>query len=79
MQVLLAERLGRLEEQERQIQAEIAGAAAINLPALFLIESEYALLRAERAYVKSLIRGIETAELGGIEQWRQWHAARAKH
>jgi len=81
VQVLLAERLGRLEEQERQIQAEIAGAAAINLPALFLIESEYALalLRAERAYVKSLIRGIETAELGGIQQWRHWHAARAKH
>jgi len=41
--------------------------SAINLPALFLIESEYALalLRAERTYVKSLIRGIESAELGG--------------
>ncbi|MEA3178744.1 MAG: hypothetical protein QOI59_2267 [Gammaproteobacteria bacterium] len=81
VQLLLAERLGRLDEQESQIQTEIAGAAAINLPALFLIESEYALalLRAERTYVKSLIRGIESAELGGIEQWRQWHAARAKH
>jgi DNA-binding PadR family transcriptional regulator len=81
VQMLLAERLGRLEERERQIQAEIAGAAATNLPALFLIESEYALvlLEAEHTYVKGLIRSIETAELGGIEQWRQWHAARAKH
>jgi hypothetical protein len=53
----------------------------MNLPALFLIESEYALalLRAERTYVRGLIHGIETAELGGIEQWRQWHASRAKH
>jgi DNA-binding PadR family transcriptional regulator len=81
VQALLAERLGRLEDQERRIQAEIKGAQATNLPALFLIESEYALalLRAERTYVKGLIRGIETAELGGIEQWRQWHADRAKH
>jgi hypothetical protein len=81
VQVLLAERLGRLKEQERQIQAELAGAATMNLPALFLIESEYALalLEAECTYVKGLIRGIETGELGGIEQWRQWHAARAKH
>jgi DNA-binding PadR family transcriptional regulator len=81
VQALLAERLGRLEDQERRIQAEIKGAQATNLPALFLIESEYALalLRAERTYVKGLIRGIETAELGGIEQWHQWHADRAKH
>jgi hypothetical protein len=81
VQALLTERLGRLDEQERRIQAEIEGAAAMNLPALFLIESEYALvlLRAERNYVKGLIHGIETAELGGIEQWRQWHASRAKH
>ena len=81
VQALLTERLGRLDEHERRIQAEIEGAAAINLPALFLIESEYALalLRAERTYVKALIHGIETAELGGIEQWRQWHASRAKH
>ena len=81
VQALLAERLGHLEEQERRIQAEIKGAQATNLPALFLIENEYALalLRAERTYVKGLIHGIETAELGGIEQWRQWHSDRAKH
>ena len=81
VQALLTERLGRLDEHERRIQAEIEGAEAMNLPALFLIESEYALalLRAERTYVKGLIHGIETAELGGIEQWRQWHASRAKH
>jgi DNA-binding PadR family transcriptional regulator len=81
VQALLAGRLGRLEDQERRIQAEIKGAQATNLPALFLIESEYALalLRAEHTYVKGLIHGIETAELGGIEQWRQWHADRAKH
>jgi DNA-binding PadR family transcriptional regulator len=77
-QTLLTERLGHLDGKERQIQSEIEGAAAMNLPALFLIESEYALalLRAERAYVKTLIHGIETAQLGGIKQWRQWHADR---
>jgi DNA-binding PadR family transcriptional regulator len=77
-QALLTERLGHLDGKERQIQSELEEAAATNLPALFLIESEYALalLRAERTYVQSLIRGIETAQLGGIKQWRQWHADR---
>jgi DNA-binding PadR family transcriptional regulator len=74
-QLLLAERLGRLEEQERQMQADLKVAAEANMPALFLVESEYALalVRAERAYVKGLVRGIETGELGGVEQWQQWH------
>jgi DNA-binding PadR family transcriptional regulator len=81
VQALLTERVYRLDEQERRMQGEIDGAAAMDLPALFLIESEYALalLRAERIYVKKLIHGIETAELGGIEQWRQWHADRSAH
>ena len=75
VQLLLAERLGRLEEQERQMQADLKDAAATNMPALFLVESEYALalVRAERAYVKGLVRGIETGELSGVEQWQQWH------
>lgn len=79
--LLLAERLGRLEERERRMQAEIEGAAAINLPALFLIESEYALalVRAERVYVKGLIRGIETGELDGVEQWKRWHMNRDRN
>jgi DNA-binding PadR family transcriptional regulator len=74
-QLLLAERLGRLEEQERQMQADLKVAAEANMPALFLVENEYALalMRAERAYVKGLVRGIETGELGGVEQWQQWH------
>jgi DNA-binding PadR family transcriptional regulator len=78
-QALLSQRLSRLDEGERKLQSELTGAAAINLPPLFLIETEYALalLRAERAYVETLIHGIETAELGGISQWRQWHADRA--
>jgi DNA-binding PadR family transcriptional regulator len=75
VQIFLAERLGRLEEQERQMQADLTEAAAANMPALFLVESEYALalVRAERAYVKDLVRGIETGELGGVQQWQQWH------
>jgi DNA-binding PadR family transcriptional regulator len=78
-QALLTQRLGRLEDAERKLQSELTGAAAMNLPPLFLIETEYALalLRAERTYVETLIHGIETAELGGIKQWRQWHADRA--
>jgi DNA-binding PadR family transcriptional regulator len=75
VQLLLAERLGRLEEQEREMQADLQDAAATNMPALFLVESEYALalVRAERAYVKGLVRGIETGELSGVEQWQQCH------
>jgi DNA-binding PadR family transcriptional regulator len=75
VQLLLAERLGRLEEQEREMQADLEDAATTNMPALFLVESEYALalVRAERAYVKGLVRGIETGELSGVEQWQQWH------
>lgn len=75
VQMLLAERLGRLEEQERQMQADLREATAASMPALFLVESEYALalVRAERAYVKDLVRGIETGELGGVQQWQQWH------
>jgi DNA-binding PadR family transcriptional regulator len=77
-QALLTQRLGRLDEGERKLQSELARAASINLPPLFLIETEYALalLRAERTYVKTLIDGIETGELGGMKQWRQWHADR---
>jgi hypothetical protein len=77
-QALLTQRLGRLDEGERKLQSELTRAASINLPPLFLIETEYALalLRAERAYVKTLLDGIETAELGGMKQWRQWHADR---
>ena len=80
-QALLTERLGRLHEREKQIDAETKSAVAMNLPALFLIENEYALalVRAERAYVKTLIHGIATGELGGIEQWHQWHVDRAEH
>jgi hypothetical protein len=75
VQLLLAERLGRIEDQERQMQADLKDAAAANMPALFLVESEYALalVRTERAYVKGLVRGIETGELSGVEQWQQWH------
>jgi hypothetical protein len=77
-QALLAHRLGRLDDAESKLQSELAGAAAMNLPPLFLIETEYALalLRAERTFVQTLIHGIETAELGGIKQWHQWHADR---
>jgi DNA-binding PadR family transcriptional regulator len=75
VQMLLAERLGRLEEQERQMQADLEEAAVTNMPGLFLVESEYAiaLVRAERTYVKGLVRGIQTGELSGVEQWQQWH------
>jgi DNA-binding PadR family transcriptional regulator len=77
-QSLLRERLGRLDEREQHIRAEIDEAAAMSLPALFLVESQYALalLKAEKSYVKSLVHSIDSGELGGIEQWRQWHADR---
>jgi DNA-binding PadR family transcriptional regulator len=79
VQSLLAERLDHLNRREQQIRTEIDEAAATGFPALFLVESEYtlALLKAERSYVKGLIHSISSGELGGIDQWRQWHADRA--
>ena len=78
-QMLLTQRLGRLDDRERKLLSELTDAETMSLPPLFLIETEYALalLRAERTYVKTLVHGIETAQLGGIRQWRQWHADRA--
>jgi DNA-binding PadR family transcriptional regulator len=78
-QALLTHRLGRLDEGERKLESELVRAASIDLPPLFLIDTEYALalLRAERAYVKTLIEGIDSARLGGMKQWRHWHADRA--
>jgi hypothetical protein len=78
-QRLLTQRLGRLDDRERKLLSELTEAATMSLPPLFLIETEYALalLRAERTYVKTLVHRIEAAELGGIRQWRRWHADRA--
>jgi DNA-binding PadR family transcriptional regulator len=77
-QALLTARLARLGDRERQMQSELARAAALNLPALFVIETEYqlALTRAEQAYVKDLIHRMDTGELG-VQQWREWHVNRA--
>src|SRR5882762_1769511 len=42
-QALLTQRLAHLDEVERKLQSELARAASIDLPPLFLIETEYAL------------------------------------
>jgi DNA-binding PadR family transcriptional regulator len=45
------------------------------LPRLFSLESEYeaALWRAELEFTRLLIADIESGELSGLDEWRQWH------
>ncbi len=78
VRALLRQRVARLVEQEQLHEAGLREAAAINVPALFIIETEYAvaLLRAQRTYLASLIDRIESGALDGIEPWRKWHSGR---
>jgi len=71
---LLELRLRALDEQIEAHRNELAQ-FAVEVPRLFLIESEYALaLRvAEAAWVRSLLAELSAGSLPGMAQWRQWH------
>lgn len=76
---LLSRRLILLDEELTRLQAGFDVAAAHNLPALFLVESEYrrVLLEAERGWVADLLRRMADQSLGGLDAWRTFQAERA--
>jgi DNA-binding PadR family transcriptional regulator len=71
---LLHERIDRLDQQIGKAQADLAGNAA-EVPRLFLVESEYelAMLEAEAAWVRGLLREITEGTLPGVTAWRTYH------
>lgn len=69
---LLRQRAEDLETRLAFSRMSTESARARGLPRLFLLESEYmdALTEAELAYVRSLIKDIDSGTLDGIEVWR---------
>jgi DNA-binding PadR family transcriptional regulator len=71
---LLQERLAVLEKANNRHQAELE-TLAIQLPRLFLIESEYYLAqrRAEEEWVRGLLAEFTSGTFPGLEDWRRFH------
>ncbi|MEZ0446453.1 PadR family transcriptional regulator [Cellulomonas sp. ICMP 17802] len=78
---LLRLRLGSLERQVAGIEATLADAAAMGLPAIFSLESEYevAMVRAELAFVTTLATSIADGSFEGVELWRDLHTRATEH
>ena len=73
---LLRERVGRLEEETREMRSQLdAAMEQYGLPRLFLVESEHELMlrKAELEWVRDLVRDIEAGELGSLAEWRSFH------
>ena len=74
---LLRERVGRLEEETREMRSQLDSAMEqYNLPRLFLVESEHELMlrEAELEWVRDLVGDIEAGELGSLAEWRSLHS-----
>jgi DNA-binding PadR family transcriptional regulator len=71
---LLQQRLAEVASAITTAEEQLATYTA-EVPRLFLIEIEYdiAMLRAEAAWMRSLIGELEGGTLPGIEQWRFFH------
>ncbi|MFE9787480.1 PadR family transcriptional regulator [Nocardia salmonicida] len=69
---LLGTRVAALERTIETIKAELA---ALTLPRLFLVESEFglAMLEAEANWARSLCAELAAGTFEGLELWRQWH------
>jgi DNA-binding PadR family transcriptional regulator len=76
---LLETRMEFLKKDIEQIKTGMQQAKAMELPALFSIESEYRLagLETELGFVESLILRIRKDGCGFLKQWKQWHAEKA--
>jgi len=76
---VLETRIEFLKKDIEQIKAGFQQAKAMELPALFSIESEYRLagLETELGFVEKLIARIRKDGCGFLKQWRQWHADKA--
>jgi DNA-binding PadR family transcriptional regulator len=74
--VLLTQRANALELKLAQHRGAQRLTDDMGLPRLFVLENEYVahLIEAELAWVRLLIKDIETGALGGLEGWRQWAA-----
>ena len=73
---VLDTRMEFLKKDIEQIKAGLQQAKAMELPALFSIESEYRLagLETELGFVEDLIARIRKNGCGFLKQWKQWHA-----
>ncbi|KQT01929.1 PadR family transcriptional regulator [Cellulomonas sp. Leaf395] len=78
---LLRLRQASLERQVAGLEASLADAKALGLPAIFSLESEYesAIVRAELAFVTTLVTSIADGSFEGVELWRDLHARAAAH
>ncbi|MET0787863.1 MAG: PadR family transcriptional regulator [Cellulomonas sp.] len=72
---LLRLRLASLDRQVAGIEASLADARAMRLPAIFSLESDYelAIVRAERAFVATLTESIADGSFEGVALWRDLH------
>jgi DNA-binding PadR family transcriptional regulator len=72
---LLDDRSIKLRSELRAIDAELAEAQDLHLPALFVVESTYRghMLRAELAFVTELAQGIRSSAFPGTKTWRRLH------
>jgi DNA-binding PadR family transcriptional regulator len=75
---LLTQRLERLATEMSEVRSGLKSAADQNVPALFLVETEYylALLQTERKFVEQLVERIRTGTLDGVEVWKRLHSRR---
>jgi DNA-binding PadR family transcriptional regulator len=73
--VLLRQRCDAIEMSLEQAQAVHVAMEKRGLPRLFALESEYmvALQQAELEFTRLLVADIESAQLSGLDEWRQWH------
>jgi len=72
---LLDDRGVKLRSELRTLDAELAEAAAMHLPELFLVESTYRrhMVQAELAFVTELAQGIRSSAFPGTKTWRRLH------
>jgi DNA-binding PadR family transcriptional regulator len=72
---LLDDRSIKLRTELRSLDAELAEAEAMGLPALFVVESSYRrhMLLAELSFVTDLAQGIRTSAFPGTKTWRRMH------
>ena len=75
---LLEERTRLLEEDIGEMRSRLDAAMEGGLSRLFLVENEHELVlrEAELAWVRGLVREIETGELGGLREWESFHQRR---
>ena len=74
---LLKERGRRLEEETGEMRSRLdAVKEQLNLPRLFLVESEHELMlrEAELGWVRRIVEEIEAGALGGLSEWRSLHS-----